>query len=253
MENTAMHEQSASAALWYPPQQKGFGPWIERTSARGQCPAPKGSRILWMTCDERRGRRFSAEECNAGDRAWSTFVVAYCVKLEDKLPAEKLEPTADEIEATQKPETPTLDAMEDEAVVNGYYRSAVEISHNFQTSWSEDSPHEFGCPVGNICKVTDCQFGAFTGPLFMFSGKLRHFGRGALVLRSTALVANTDAPLRLVEDETGQMALVVVQHGVVVVNASGRVREVPEGEYTLAEANTMVERLARRSVLEWTL
>lgn len=81
-----MNEQQA---LWYPPQQPGFGPWVERTSAIGKCQAPNGSRILWLTSDERLRRRFSKQECNAEDRAWSTFVVAYCIRLEDKPAAAK--------------------------------------------------------------------------------------------------------------------------------------------------------------------
>jgi hypothetical protein len=79
-----VHKSMLPDAPWYPPQQAGFGPWIERTSAACQCPVPLDARILWLTKGERRARRFERVESTARDRAWTTEVVAYCIKLEDK-------------------------------------------------------------------------------------------------------------------------------------------------------------------------
>lgn len=95
---------------WYPPQQIGFGPWLE---CHPEVSLRKGQVIAWLPKEERASRRYiKAQMALPVDlRGMPESWGAYCIKLEDQ-------PTAAEVEATQKPETPTLDALEDEAEAN---------------------------------------------------------------------------------------------------------------------------------------
>lgn len=67
--------------LWYPPQQEGFGPWIEHDG--GGMPVPRDARVNVLKSYERYERRFRNIGWAAAHWAWGT-VVAYCVKLDEK-------------------------------------------------------------------------------------------------------------------------------------------------------------------------
>lgn len=78
---------STTNSKWLPPQQEGFGPWIEL--GRGDTPAiPKGCEaVRWLTPFERENERFAPA---TEDENWAAqpgnldldCVVAYCVKLD---------------------------------------------------------------------------------------------------------------------------------------------------------------------------
>ena len=70
---------------WYPPQQPGFGPWIE------YCVGDKGphvnDRVVILTRSERAQKRVVKTPDNAAAVSWyennGGTVVAYCVKLDE--------------------------------------------------------------------------------------------------------------------------------------------------------------------------
>lgn len=111
-----------SNELWYPPQLAGYGPLIEGRPTEAIGHRTKVQTLLeW----ERENRRF-AQTCGCywdGDNA--RRCVAHCVAL----PAEKLEPTTDEIEATQTPwslQQDADDAAADEANRPMFDRDLIE-------------------------------------------------------------------------------------------------------------------------------
>jgi hypothetical protein len=69
-------------APWYPPQQEGFGPWIEGEPKDG--PDDVVFTIQVLTPPERRQKRFEFTSDLVTSHNWSKFIskcVAYCVKL----------------------------------------------------------------------------------------------------------------------------------------------------------------------------
>lgn len=81
---------------WLPPQQEGFGPWIEWTG--GDCPVAAEDETQVLLSMERRHETYRPECLAAGLYRWSRKnkardVVAYCVKLEEQ-PAEPQQPAA---------------------------------------------------------------------------------------------------------------------------------------------------------------
>lgn len=105
-----VHKSMLPDAPWYPPQQEGFGPWVEHDGAG--LPVDPGTVVLVLWPMEREARRYAPEPaCEAKWRHWGEgcAMVAYCVKLGAK-PA---------IAATcAPPDTPPQEAPEDEAAMN---------------------------------------------------------------------------------------------------------------------------------------
>jgi hypothetical protein len=129
--------------LWYPEQVPGFGPWVEW---REGMPYPfSGEIVSRLFADEREGRKFRHSGLSSDAfLVWDEDIVAYCVKLEDQ-------PTADEIEATQKNDTMEQyhrDALEDFVEANRPMFSADEAGvkagrwdrHNARAALSPATP-----------------------------------------------------------------------------------------------------------------
>jgi hypothetical protein len=75
------HDNAAASGLWYPPQQPGFGPWIEWSG--GESPVSGRSKVAWILSHERAARRYSHMERRAEHLVWG-IIGAYCVALEDQ-------------------------------------------------------------------------------------------------------------------------------------------------------------------------
>lgn len=73
---------------WLPPQQPGYGPWIEFTGTPGACPVDPNTMLEYLGTNERRNEQFLSSPTEADGWAWLNCA-AYCVKLpEIKLDAD---------------------------------------------------------------------------------------------------------------------------------------------------------------------
>lgn len=104
-----VHKSMLADAPWYPPQQEGFGPWVEHTPGSGR-PVADGVIVACLYADEREAQKFTFLDDQAKFWRWAEGnIVAYCEKLEDK-PA---------IAATcAPPSEPAQEAPEDGAAMN---------------------------------------------------------------------------------------------------------------------------------------
>lgn len=135
---------------WVPPQQPGYGPWVECDS---NTPIPRGVRCAVLLANERSERRYSHvpwgfdEVCQHGDTENVTFLehqVAYAVCLADQ-------PTQEQVEATQKPDTMEQrhrDALDDFDPANRPMFDADDVGvltgnwarHEARQAWKPASP-----------------------------------------------------------------------------------------------------------------
>lgn len=67
---------------WLPPQQPGYGPWIEFTGTPGVCPVDPNAKVEHLDANERRNERFVSSPAEAEYLTWRNCA-AYCVKLPD--------------------------------------------------------------------------------------------------------------------------------------------------------------------------
>ena len=75
----ALEKHIEATTPWLPPQQEGFGPWIEY---RVGDPGPREFEIAArLTKDERESRDYDHAPAQALDLCWVDSTVAYCVKL----------------------------------------------------------------------------------------------------------------------------------------------------------------------------
>lgn len=134
-----VHKSMLANAPWYPPQQDGFGPWIE-TDRSGTPPVQSGvvcdvlahcerEKRTWAPASPRAVMDHWGWEWDEGDRY---RLVAYCVKLAT---TEQAEPTTAEVEATQKPQSPEdfmRDMKADELAMN-----AGMLERDEERMWSK--------------------------------------------------------------------------------------------------------------------
>lgn len=73
---------STTNSKWLPPQQEGFGPWIECTGPHGERPVPGDAIVGYLLIDEREAQRYSHVAHRADRYAWKGICAAYCVKLD---------------------------------------------------------------------------------------------------------------------------------------------------------------------------
>lgn len=73
---------STTNSKWLPPQQEGFGPWIEFTGEPGACPGAADTEVEYLSQGEQRDQKFWSGPDRASTWSWRRCA-AYCVKLEE--------------------------------------------------------------------------------------------------------------------------------------------------------------------------
>lgn len=109
---------STTNSKWLPPQQEGFGPWIEFTGPYGQPPVAEDTRVGCLLRKEREDNRYSPEVLRARSDMWGSHCVAYCVKLEEP----QVEQPAARGQSAQAPDT----ALAVQVAGDHYKRLAIQ-------------------------------------------------------------------------------------------------------------------------------
>jgi len=202
-------------APWYPPRIEGYSEWLEHKPG-DPLPHVRAAQVLYH--EERKAQEYE-------EYVWSTWLdeissefVAYCVKLEAEAPIPALE--------FGRGITPIESSEAQPAHASGYC-NLVELE--------------------SVCIFGTCS------PAIRIHAWL-YKASGALVIKGNTRFENSsDRPYLAIDDLSKATREVIVEDTITVVDPNGEAGELPPGHYTVPEFNQRVERLARRSIVNWRL
>ena len=114
---------STTNSKWLPPQQEGFGPWIEWTGPHGESPVPGDTLVGYLLTNEREVQKYQHEGYVAGVYSWGDRCAAYCVKLEEP---QVEQPAASDPSAAAPPAPAPDTALSVQVAGDHYKRLAIQ-------------------------------------------------------------------------------------------------------------------------------
>lgn len=109
---------STTNSKWLPPQQEGFGPWIEFEGPYDRSPVAADTEVGYLLRVERKAQCYHHEGHPAGAYRWGSLCVAYCVKLEEQ-------PAASDPSAQAPAQTADTTLVGGKLTGDHYYRVVV--------------------------------------------------------------------------------------------------------------------------------